>query len=168
MLFCFINRAPTHVYTHANPVARHDALRISLALWSRRIVYLEGGDWAVVSRSGGQVFRDAGVPVGRPEQVSTVSAALVGKGNYRHFMEKEIHEQPEAIAHTLHAVLDPGTGTARIPAPLDAADVPKITIVAAGTSYYAGLAARRSEEHTSELQSLMRISYAVFCLKKKN
>src|SRR3546814_4732422 len=57
-------------------------------------------------------------------------------------MEKEIHEQPEAIAHTLHAVLDPGTGTARIPAPLDAADVPKITIVAAGTSYYAGLAAR--------------------------
>jgi len=115
---------------------------VALAPLTRRIVYLEDGDWAVVRRAGVQVFRDAGVPVERPEQVSTVSAAMVGKGNYRHFMEKEIHEQPEAIAHTLHAVLDPGTGTATIPAPLDAADIPKITIVAAGTSYYSGLTAR--------------------------
>ncbi|MEQ9329781.1 glutamine--fructose-6-phosphate transaminase (isomerizing) [Thalassobaculum sp.] len=115
---------------------------VALAPLTRRIVYLEDGDWAVVRRAGVQVFRDAGVPVERPEQVSTVSAAMVGKGNYRHFMEKEIHEQPEAIAHTLHAVLDPGTGAATIPSPLDADHIPKITIVAAGTSYYAGLAAR--------------------------
>ncbi|MEQ8395064.1 glutamine--fructose-6-phosphate transaminase (isomerizing) [Thalassobaculum sp.] len=115
---------------------------VALAPLTRRIVYLEDGDWAVLRRSGVQVFRDAGVLVERREQISTVSAAMVGKGNYRHFMEKEIHEQPEAIAHTLNAVLDPGTGRATIPYPLDAPDIPKITIVAAGTSYYAGLAAR--------------------------
>jgi len=115
---------------------------VALAPLTRRIVYLEDGDWAVVRRSGVQVFRDAGVPVERREQISTVSAAMAGKGNYRHFMEKEIHEQPEAIAHTLHAVLDSGTGAATIPAPLDAPTIPKITIVAAGTSYYAGLTGR--------------------------
>jgi len=115
---------------------------VALAPLTRRIVYLEDGDWAVIRRSGAEVFRDDGVPVKRPERISTVSAGLVGKGNYRHFMEKEIHEQPEAIAHTLHAVLDPATGRATIPPPLDAPDIPKITIVAAGTSYYAGLTAR--------------------------
>jgi len=115
---------------------------VALAPLTRRIVYLEDGDWAVLRRAGVQVFRDTGVPVERPVQISTVSAAIVGKGNYRHFMEKEIHEQPEAIAHTLHAVLDPGTGTATIPPPLDADSIPKITIVAAGGSYYAGMTAR--------------------------
>jgi len=115
---------------------------VALAPLTRRIVYLEDGDWAVLRRGGVQVFRDAGVPVERPERISTVTSAMVGKGNYRHFMEKEIHEQPEAIAHTLHAVLDPGTGRATIPPPLDAPSIPKITIVAAGTSYYAGLTAR--------------------------
>lgn len=115
---------------------------VALAPLTRRIVYLEDGDWAVLRRSGVQVFRDAGVPVERPVQISTVSAAMVGKGNYRHYMEKEIHDQPEAIAHTLHAVLDPGTGAATLPPPLDAPDIPKITIVAAGTSYYAGMTAR--------------------------
>ena len=54
----------------------------------------------------------------RKEQVYTVSAAMIGKGNYSHFMEKEIHDQPEAIAHTLHAVIDPATGGMTLPAPL--------------------------------------------------
>ncbi len=116
---------------------------VALAPLTRRIVYLEDGDWAAIRRSGVSVFTGAGTPVTRAEQVSTVSAAMIGKGNYRHFMEKEIHDQPEAIAHTLHAVIDPGTGTATLPPPLDdAARVAKITILAAGTSYYAGLTAR--------------------------
>ncbi|MFX4221753.1 MAG: glutamine--fructose-6-phosphate transaminase (isomerizing) [Thalassobaculum sp.] len=116
---------------------------VALAPLTRRIVYLDDGDWAVLRRSGVQVFADDGAPVTRREQVSTVSAAMIGKGNYRHFMEKEIHDQPEAIAHTLHAVIDPGTGVASLPPPLDDAKaVAKITILAAGTSFYAGLTAR--------------------------
>lgn len=116
---------------------------VALAPLTRRIVYLEDGDWAVLRRSGVRVFTGEGTPVNRREQVSTVSAAMIGKGNYRHFMEKEIHDQPEAIAHTLHAVIDPGTGVATLPPPLDdALALPKITILAAGTSYYAGLTAR--------------------------
>ena len=116
---------------------------VALAPLTRRIVYLQDGDWAVLRRSGVSVFTGDGTPVERKEQVSTVSAAMVGKGNYRHFMEKEIHDQPEAIAHTLHAVIDPGTGKATLPGPLaDARAVAKITILAAGTSFYAGLTAR--------------------------
>ncbi len=116
---------------------------VALAPLTRRIVYLEDGDWAVIRRAGMSIFDTDGEPVHRDEQISTVSAAMIGKGNYRHFMEKEIHDQPEAIAHTLHAVIDPGTGVATLPPPLDDPDGPaKITILAAGTSYYAGLTAR--------------------------
>lgn len=114
----------------------------AMAPMTRRIIYLEDGDWAMVRRGGTRVFQQDGTPVERPERVSSVSAALIGKGNYRHFMEKEIHDQPEAIAHTLHAVIDPGTGVATLPSPLDAPDLSKITVLAAGTSYYAGLTAR--------------------------
>ena len=116
---------------------------VALAPLTRRIIYLDDGDWAVLRRSGVSVFDSVGTPVERKEQVSTVSAAMIGKGNFRHFMEKEIYDQPEAIAHTLHAVIDPGTGTATLPHPLDDANsVSKITILAAGTSFYAGLTAR--------------------------
>lgn len=116
---------------------------VALAPLTRRIVYLDDGDWAVLRRSGVSVFDGDGNPVERREQVSTVSAAMIGKGNFRHFMEKEIYDQPEAIAHTLHAVIDPGTGVATLPHPLDdPASVSKITILAAGTSFYAGLTAR--------------------------
>jgi glucosamine--fructose-6-phosphate aminotransferase (isomerizing) len=116
---------------------------VALAPLTRRILYLRDGDWAVIRRAGVSVFDAGGAAVERAEQVSTVSAALIGKGNYRHFMEKEIHDQPEAIAHTLNAVIDPGTGAMTLPTPLDdPSGVPKITILAAGTSYYAGLTAR--------------------------
>ncbi len=116
---------------------------VALAPLTRRIIYLDDGDWAVLRRSGVSVFDSDGTPVQRQEQVSTVSAAMIGKGNFRHFMEKEIYDQPEAIAHTLHAVIDPGTGVATLPHPLDDAKaVSKITILAAGTSFYSGLTAR--------------------------
>ena len=116
---------------------------MALAPLTRRIIYLEDGDWAVVRRAGASLFDETGQPVERAMSISTVSGALIGKGNYRHFMEKEIFDQPDAIAHTLHAVIDPGTGASTLPPPLEQADqVSKITIVAAGTSYYASLVAR--------------------------
>ena len=116
---------------------------MALVPLTRRVIYLEDGDWAVVRRSGASLFDQSGAPVERPISISTVSGAVIGKGNYRHFMEKEIFDQPEAIAHTLHAVIDPGTGASTLPAPMDnAQQVSKVTIVAAGTSYYASLVAR--------------------------
>ncbi|WP_044283322.1 glutamine--fructose-6-phosphate transaminase (isomerizing) [Candidatus Endolissoclinum faulkneri] len=116
---------------------------VALAPLTRRIIYLDDGDWAELLRSRISVFDCYGVKVTRPEYVSTVSTGMIGKGNFRHFMEKEIYDQPEAIAHTLHAVIDPGTWVAALPAPLDNVNaVSKITILAAGTSFYAGLTAR--------------------------
>ena len=116
---------------------------MALAPLTRRVIYLDDGDWAVVRRAGASLFDESGTPVERPISISTVSGAVIGKGNYRHFMEKEIFDQPDAIAHTLHAVIDPGTGAWTLPPPMDnAQQLSKITIVAAGTSYYASLVAR--------------------------
>src|SRR3546814_5878871 len=130
---------------------------------------------------------------------------MIDKGNHRHFMQKEIFEQPVVVAQTLQSYLRPLENQVALPdMDFDLANIRRVTIVACGTSYYAGLVAKywfekfaripvdidvasefryrdpvlesgglalfisqRSEEHTSELQSLMRISYAVFCLKKK-
>jgi len=116
---------------------------LALAPLTRRVIYLEDGDWAVVRRGSVAIHDGAGRTVVRQETVSSVSGALIGKGNYRHFMEKEIHDQPEAVAHTLHAVIDPGTGRATLPPPLDQAEkVAKLTLLAAGTSSFAALTAR--------------------------
>ena len=115
---------------------------LALAPLTNRILYLNDGDWAVVRRSGVEIFDERNQPVERPVTISTVSGAMIGKGNFRHFMEKEIHDQPESIAHTLHAVIDPGTGEANLP-PLDKPEaITKIIGLAAGTSSYAGLTAR--------------------------
>jgi glucosamine--fructose-6-phosphate aminotransferase (isomerizing) len=72
----------------------------------------------------------------------SASAALVEKGNYRHFMEKEIHDQPDACQHTLSAYIDPVTGRARAPGGIDMASFERIQIVACGTASYAGAIAR--------------------------
>jgi glucosamine--fructose-6-phosphate aminotransferase (isomerizing) len=116
---------------------------MALAPMTNRLIYLEDGDWAAIRRETISVFDKTGAQVTRPVTISSVTGAVIGKGNFRHFMEKEIHDQPEAVAHTLHAVIDPGTGEAHLPACFDAPEaVSKITIIAAGTSYYAGLTAR--------------------------
>ena len=111
---------------------------------TRRVVYLEEGDVAEVSRDSLRVFDAEGAIVERTEQVSGVSLASLELGPYRHFMQKEIHEQPRAIADTLEAILDigfdPALFGAKAPALLDG--VASVQILACGTSYYAGLVAR--------------------------
>ena len=122
----------------------------ALAPFTNRVTYLEDGDWAVVTRGGTEVFGPDGAPVARPEQVSDATAALVDKGGHRHFMAKEIHEQPEVVAHTLSAYLDPVAGRVRLPeagpegaaAGIDFAAVSRLTISACGTAYIAGLIAK--------------------------
>ncbi|HEX7073406.1 MAG TPA: glutamine--fructose-6-phosphate transaminase (isomerizing) [Hyphomicrobiaceae bacterium] len=113
---------------------------IALAPFTDAITYLEDGDWVVLTREGAKFYDIAGNPVERPQVKSVASSLLVDKGNYRHFMAKEIHEQPEVISHTLANYLDMGTGKVVFPdLGVDLAKVARVTITACGTAYYAGL-----------------------------
>ena len=113
---------------------------IALAPFTENISYLEEGDWAVLRRSGAQVFDVAGSPVERPIVQSGASKLLVEKGNHAHFMAKEIHEQPEVISHTLANYIDMSAGSVRMPdVGVDLSKINRVTISACGTAYYAGL-----------------------------
>src|SRR5256885_7590526 len=116
---------------------------IALAPFTETISYLEEGDWAVLNRKGVQVRDAAGKKVNREVQKSNASAFLIDKGNHRHFMAKEIHEQPEVVGHTLAHSLDMSAERVRVPAlPFDFANINRIAISACGTAYYAGLIAK--------------------------
>ncbi|MFN4272913.1 MAG: glutamine--fructose-6-phosphate transaminase (isomerizing) [Aliihoeflea sp.] len=113
---------------------------IALAPFTDSITYLEDGDWAVVRRDGMQIFDMSGQPVQRKRQQSIGTSFLVDKGNYRHFMEKEIHEQPEVISHTLANYLDFTTGKVKpLHLPFDFAKIGRLAISACGTAYLAGM-----------------------------
>ena len=115
----------------------------ALAPMTNRVTFLEEGDRVEMTRTSAVIHDAAGQVVKRPVKITDVSAALVDKGNHRHFMAKEIFEQPEVIGHTLSEYLDPlGDKLREIALPLDLASVPRITIVACGTAYYAGLVAK--------------------------
>jgi glutamine---fructose-6-phosphate transaminase (isomerizing) len=116
---------------------------IALASLTDTITYLEDGDWAVLTRAGVQVFDLSGKAMHRASIKSVASSLLVDKGNYRHFMLKEIHEQPEVIAHTLGNYIDMAAGCVKFPAlGIDLAGVTRVTISACGTAYYAGVVAK--------------------------
>ncbi|MBX9592044.1 MAG: glutamine--fructose-6-phosphate transaminase (isomerizing) [Hyphomonadaceae bacterium] len=116
---------------------------IALAPFTSEITYLEEGDWAVLTRRGATVYDRAGQVVERPRVKSVASSLLVDKGNHRHFMAKEIHEQPEVISHTLANYIDFGMGRVTLPdLGVDPASVNRISISACGTAYYAGLVGR--------------------------
>ena len=116
---------------------------IALAPFTDTLSYLEDGDWAVVQRNGVQVYDAAGHAVVRPVIKSAAGAMLVDKGNHRHFMAKEIHEQPEVVGHTLAHYLDMVAERVRMPAlPFDFRDITRISMSACGTAYYAGLVAK--------------------------
>jgi glutamine---fructose-6-phosphate transaminase (isomerizing) len=116
---------------------------IALAPFTDSITYLEEGDWAVLHRSGAEIFNLDGVRVERPLVKAVASALMIDKGNYRHFMAKEIHEQPEVISHTLANYLDMTTARVRFPdLGVDLSKISRVTISACGTAYYAGLVAK--------------------------
>ena len=111
---------------------------LAVGPFTQRVSYLDDGDWAVATAKGARIFDADDCPVDRAVTLVPASAALVEKGNYRHFMEKEIHEQPDAVQHTLSAYIDPLTGRAKAPG-VDFAALPRLQIVACGTAYLAGL-----------------------------
>ncbi len=114
---------------------------LAVAPYTDRVTYLEDGDHAVLDHAGVRIFDAEGSAVTRAVKTVAASAALLEKGNYRHFMEREIHEQPDAIQHTLSAYVDPVSGRAMAPG-VDFKAVPRLQIVACGTAYLAGLTAK--------------------------
>jgi glucosamine--fructose-6-phosphate aminotransferase (isomerizing) len=117
---------------------------IALAPFTDRITYLEDGDWAVLTRSGATIYDEAGAKVERAMVRTIASSLLVDRGNHRHYMAKEIHEQPEVVGHTLAHYLDFGRGRVNLPADFtaDFAKLDRLSITACGTAYYAGLVAK--------------------------
>ncbi len=116
---------------------------LALAPLSPRISYLEDGDWVVLGAGGAQVFDAAGQPVERAIRRAAASGAAVGRGNFRHFMEKELHEHPAVLGDTLHQMIDPATRAVVLPEmPFDIGAVSRITISACGSAFYAGLVGR--------------------------
>jgi glucosamine--fructose-6-phosphate aminotransferase (isomerizing) len=117
---------------------------IALAPFTDTISYLEDGDWAVVTRNGVEVHNAKDQVVERAILKSSASAFLVDKGNHRHFMAKEIHEQPEVVGHTLAHYLDMGNERVSLPMklPFDFKKIGRVAISACGTAYYAGLVAK--------------------------
>jgi len=117
---------------------------IALAPLTDTISYLEDGDWVVLNRSGCEIHDDLGTVVKRDVIKSGASSFLVDKANYRHFMAKEIHEQPEVVSHTLARMVDMASERVALPValPFDFRDVQRVVITACGTASYAGFVAR--------------------------
>ncbi|HUT51084.1 MAG TPA: glutamine--fructose-6-phosphate transaminase (isomerizing) [Alphaproteobacteria bacterium] len=112
---------------------------MALAPLTRQIAYLEEGDWVEINYERAIVRDETGAIVEREVRETVASGALVGKGNFRHFMEKEIHEQPAVIGDTLHSYFNPVERAVYLPElPFDLAKIPRMTITACGTAYYAG------------------------------
>ncbi|GAU84793.1 isomerizing glucosamine-fructose-6-phosphate aminotransferase [Bosea sp. BIWAKO-01] len=117
---------------------------LALAPFTNLIAYLEEGDWVVLHRKSATFYDVTGAQVERRAQRVAAGTFLVEKGNYHHFMAKEIHEQPEVVGHTLTKYLDMAAGTVRLPfdAPFDWKALSRLSISACGTAYYAGLTAK--------------------------
>jgi glucosamine--fructose-6-phosphate aminotransferase (isomerizing) len=116
---------------------------LALAPLTQRIAYLEEGDWVVVTRDGAKIYDAENHPVEREVVTSGASAAAVEKGNYRHFMQKEIFEQPTVVAQTLNSYVRQVDESVALPQiDFDLTAIKRITIVACGTSFYAGMVAK--------------------------
>ncbi|MBN8534865.1 MAG: glutamine--fructose-6-phosphate transaminase (isomerizing) [Rhizobiales bacterium] len=126
---------------------------LALAPFTDTITYLEDGDWVVLDRDSARYFDEKNQSVTRKSQKSQAGAYLVDKGNHRHFMAKEIHEQPEVISRTLAHYIDMGTGQVRLPfdLPFDWAKIGRLTISACGTAYLAGSVAKYWFERLARL-----------------
>jgi glucosamine--fructose-6-phosphate aminotransferase (isomerizing) len=117
---------------------------IALAPFTSRVSYLEEGDWVVVTRKSAKVHNAKGAVVKREVIESRASVMLIDKGNHRHFMAKEIYEQPEVVGHTLANYIDMAAERVALPMklPFDFRKLNRISIAACGTAYYAGMVAK--------------------------
>jgi len=125
---------------------------LALAPLTQRICYLEEGDWVIIRRDGAQIYDAANNPAERPEVHSGATAAAVEKGAFRHFMQKEIFEQPTVVAQTLRSYVRQVDQSVALPQfDFDLSAISRVTIVACGTSFYAGMVAKYWFEHYARL-----------------
>jgi glucosamine--fructose-6-phosphate aminotransferase (isomerizing) len=116
---------------------------LALAPLTSRISYLEEGDWVEVSDTGAVIHDATGAVVARPVKLTAASGAMIGKGNFPHFMLKEIYEQPTVIGDALHTLLNPWNRLVTLPAlPFDLTRISRLTIIGCGTSFHAALVAK--------------------------
>ena len=117
---------------------------IALGPFTDTISYLEDGDWVVMTRKGATIYDKNNAIAHREAIKHSAATSLVDKANYRHFMAKEIHEQPEVVGHTLARYIDMATERVALPTklPFDFKDIQRISIVACGTASYAGYVAK--------------------------
>jgi glucosamine--fructose-6-phosphate aminotransferase (isomerizing) len=142
LIICARRGSPLAVgFGEGEMFAGSDAL--ALAPMTQRIAYLEEGDRAVLTRERARFYDAEGRPVEREVRLTAITGALTGKGNHRHFMQKEIFEQPAVIGDTLHAVLNPTTRRIQLPdLPFGLPGIERVMVAACGTSHHAGLVAR--------------------------
>ena len=133
---------------------------LALAPFTDTLTYLEEGDWVVLTHEKAMFFDSENLPVERRRLKTMASAFLVDKGNHRHFMAKEIHEQPEVVARTLAHYLDMSAGRVALPfkLPVDATRIDKLTITACGTAYMAGLTAKYWFERFARLPVTIEVA----------
>ncbi len=124
---------------------------LAVGPFTDRVTYLEEGDYVAIDRNNAEIFDVTGARANRPMVVVPAAAALVEKGAYRHFMEKEIHEQPESCQHTLSAYLDAVNDGAKAPGDINFAEISRIQIVACGTANYAAFVAKYAFERYAGL-----------------
>jgi glutamine---fructose-6-phosphate transaminase (isomerizing) len=126
---------------------------LALAPLTQRIAYLDEGDWAIVRRAGIEIFDKDNQPVERPVTMSGLTGAMISKGNHRHFMQKEIYEQPVVVAQTLQSYLRPVEEQVALPdMDFDLEQVERVAIVACGTASYVGAIGKYWLEQMARLQ----------------
>ena len=130
---------------------------LALGTLTNRIAFLEEGDFVAINHDVARMFDADGRAVERPMHIVSTASALVEKGNYRHFMEKEIHDQPDAVQHTLSAYVDPITGSVSSPG-VDFAAIDRLQIIACGTASYAGMIGRYLFERLAGLPTDVEIA----------
>ena len=132
---------------------------IALASLTKMVVYLDDGDWVVLTDKDYIIFDESGMEVRREVRQTEITGAAIGKGGYRHFMLKEIYEQPQVIGDTLHALVNPNIRAVILPElGLDPNRIKKVTLIACGTSYYACLVAKYWLEQIARISTEVDIA----------
>lgn len=132
---------------------------IALAPYTSKVAYLEDGDMAVLTTDAVSFYDKDGAEVTRPIKSTNLTGAAVGKGEFRHFMLKEIYEQPTVIGETMGVFCNFTTGKIELPKlPFDLKTIDSVTIIACGTSYYAALVARYWFENVARLTTHVDIA----------